>query len=60
MRAVDFTLFAAVLIGSYITMIGAAPIEGGSNTESIARRQGKLDYGYVPLQRQSQWGAWMF
>ena len=54
MRTTNFTLFA-VLIGSYITMIGAAPAEGGSNAGSLVRRQ-----GYVSLQRQSQWGARMF
>ena len=54
MHATKFTLFA-VLIGTYITMIGAAPTEGGSNTGSIARRQNDDDDGYVSLQRQLQW-----
>jgi hypothetical protein len=62
MRTINFTLFA-MLIGSYIAMIGATPIEGGSLAESIARRQDDGGDGaeYVPLQQQLQRGAsWMF
>jgi hypothetical protein len=53
MRAINFT-FLAVLIGSFIAMIGATPIEEGSLAgSSIARRQNE----YVSLQQQLQWGA---
>ena len=39
MRPINSILFAA-LIGSFIAMIGATPIEEGSLAGSIARRQG--------------------
>ena len=47
MRTIDFTLLA-VLIGSYIAMVGAIPVGDGSPAGSIARR----DEEYVPLQQQ--------
>ncbi|KAI0268921.1 hypothetical protein BGY98DRAFT_1017919 [Russula aff. rugulosa BPL654] len=37
MRTIDFTLLA-VLIGSYIAMVGAIPVGDGSPAGSIARR----------------------
>jgi hypothetical protein len=40
MRAINFTLFV-VLIGSYIAMIGATPIQDGS----LTRRQDDDDFG---------------